>query len=279
MKVNLNEEVEYERLEVKILRSPLLLIAELVLLVGAALSIVSLGEMFSADYRAFFVDFLETKQITDPAAAISWFFVILIVRALISVLSIGLAIGLARILIPMHVKGVDGLKIGGFSMIGGYNRVLVWVIYVMSAGAAALFVYRLIVYVIGLIENTQEFLFPLMAVIFGEIAMLLAAALVVALLVKLLHELSALAYQSYYMLKTGKTETHVEPVCYWLIFGLAATLGYLAYFFWGDVLAVISLAFLSLAFLLFGICIKLFKKEVEWIKYRNYKSRKKNGEG
>ena len=202
---------------------------------------------------------------------------ILVTRIFITAFSFGLGVGLARILIPMHAKGKDGLKIGGFSMVGGYNKALVWVVYVMSAGLVCLFVYRLVVYVVGLVENTQEFLFPLMAVIFGEVVMLLAAALVVVLCVKLLQELSALAYQSYYMFKTGKTETHIDAVCYWMIFGLAATFGYLAYFFWGDLFAVISLALLALAFLLFGISVKLFKKEVEWIKYRNYKARRKSG--
>ena len=87
----------------------------------------------------------------------------------------------------------------------------------------------------------QEFLFPLIAMITGEPVMLLAAAGAAGIMIKFLKETSALAYQSCYMLATGKAESHVAPFCYIAFFALAALCAYLAYFFSYDILAIACL--------------------------------------
>ena len=81
-------------------------------------------------------------------------------------------------------------------------------------------------------------------------------------------------YQSYYMLRTGRAESHIDPVCYVVFFALAVLCGYIAYFLAYDIFAILCFSALSVASLFMGICVRLFKKEIEWIKYRNYKRKK-----
>lgn len=273
MNAQKSENEMLETVDRKILRSPLLLITVILFAVGFILSVVSLARLLDPSHRLEIIDGLGAQNIVDSSATITWFGLVVLTKVFFTLYSFTFTLGLGMLLVSYYSHGEKG-SLKGLSLIGKVSHKTVYLWYAFSALAVIVFVYKLISRIVILVDEVQEFLFPVVAVVSGEIVMLLAAALVVGLIIKSLKETSDLMYQSYYMLRTGRAESHIDPVCYIVFFAIAALCAYIAYFLFYDILAILCFSTLSLASLLMGICVRLFKKEVEWIKYRNYKRRK-----
>ncbi len=276
MNVHNSENEALETVDRKILRSPLLIVATVLFAIGFILSVVSLVRLSSPTHRLEIAYGLAAQNITDASAIVTWFVLVVLTKAFFTLYSLTYTLGLGMLLVSYYRHGEKG-SLKGLSVIGKVSHTTVYVWYAFSVLAVLVFVYKLVSRVVVLISEVQEFLFPVIAVVSGEIVMLLVAALVVGLIIKSLKEISDLMYQSYYILRTGKAESHIEPICYIVFFALTALCGYIAYFLFYDILAILCFSALSLASLFMGICVRLFKKEIEWIKYRNYK-RKKSAE-
>ena len=159
------------------------------------------------------------------------------------------------------------------------NRAAVWIWVALLGISAVVFACRITVYTVALISEEVDFVFPLMAVLGGEAVMVLMLVGITALLIVMWRSLSDLAVQIRYMLYTGRSDGHIEPVSYIALFALSAVSLYFAYFFGYDIISVIGYAVLSVAFLLLGIAVKLVKVRVEWINYKNYCDRKNSESG
>ncbi len=263
----------YEKVDRKIIRSPLLLVTVIVFAIGAILSLLSLVKLLDPSHRREILNGLVAQNIVDGSALQTWFFFVVIAKTLFALYAVTFTLGLGMMLISSYRKEGNG-SLRGLSVIGRGSLWSVYVWYALCAVAGVVFVVKFIRYTVTLVSEVQEFLFPLIAMVTGEIVMLLVAAVLVSLIIKILKEISDLAYQSYYMLRTGRAESHIDPLSYVAFFAIAVLCGYIAYFLSYDILAIICFSMLALASLLMGICIRFFKKEVEWIKYRNYKKKK-----
>ena len=277
MNVQNSENETLEMVDRKILRSPLLLIAVILFAIGAVLSAVSLVKLLDPSHRLEIIYGLAAQNIVDTSALKTWLGIIMLTKAFFTLYAMTFAVGLGMVLISTYRHGEVG-SLKGFSLIGKISQGSVYAWYTISAIAGVVFVNKLISRLILIINEVQEFLLPIIALVSGEIVMLLVAALIVILIVKGLKETADLAYQSYYILRTGRAESHIAPICDIVFFALAALCGYIAYFLSYDILAVACFSILALASLLMGICVRLFKKEIEWIKYRNYKRHKSSEE-
>lgn len=264
----------YEKVDRKIIRSPLLLVTVIVFAIGAILSLLSLARLLDPSHRREILNGLVAQNIVDGAALQTWFFFVVIAKTLFALYSVTFTLGLGMVIVSSYRKG-EKVIFKGLAVIGKVSLATVWIWYAFCVVAGIVFCYKFVSYIIVLVEEVEEFLFPLIAMATGELVMLLVAAVLVSLIIKILKETSDLAYQSYYMLRTGRAESHIDPIAYVAFFAIAVLCGYIAYFMSYDILAIICFSVLALASLLMGICIRLFKKEVEWIKYRNYKKKKK----
>ena len=277
MNDNYSENKMLETVDRRMLRSPLLLVSVILFAVGSILSVCSLVRLTVPSHRVEVINGLIAQNIVDTSAIKTWLGIIMLTKAFFTLYAMTFAVGLGMVLISTYRQGKEG-SLKGFSLIGKISQGSVYAWYTISAIAGVVFVNKLISRLVLTINEVQEFLFPIIALVSGEIVMLLVAALIVILIIKGLKETADLAYQSYYILRTGRAESHIDPICYIVFFAVAALCGYIAYFLSYDILAIACFSILALASLLMGICVRLFKKEIEWIKYRNYKRRKSSEE-
>lgn len=271
------ENQTYEKLDRRIIRSPLLIATAVLFAVGAILTIISAARLLDPAHRTEILYGLVVLNIVDASALKTWFCIVAIGKILFALYSVTFAVGLGMILISSYRRGEQG-SLKGFSVIGILSRASVWLWCGLCAVAVVVFVVKFVSYIITVVNEVQEFLFPLIAMVTSEIPLFMVAMALAALIIKFLNETSGLAYQSYYMLRTGRAESHIDPFCYIMFFALAVLCAYLVYFFSYDIIAIVCFSVLSAVSLLLGVCIRLFKREIEWIKYRNYKAEKEHKE-
>ena len=255
-------------------KSPLLIIAEVMLIIGAIFSLVSLIRLVDPTHRQDIINGIVAQNIVDPEAITTWFYIIIIGKMLFSFFEVTFSVGLAIAIVTAARSKGDTCKIRGLGFLSAVNNVTVWIWFALLGVAGIVFLYRIVVYTVDLLKTVVDFVFPLAAVLAGEAVMILILVGITTLLVMFWRALADLATHLRYMLYTGNLDSHIEPIAYVALFILAVFSGYLVYFFLYDPIAVVSFAALAVASVLLGICIRVLKSRVEWMHFLNYERKK-----
>ena len=263
-----------DKLTPDIFKSPLLIIAEMILIIGAILSLVSLIRLADPLHRQDIINGIVAQNIVDSEAVITWFYIVVIGKTLFSLFAITLSVGLAIAIVTALRSRGDACQIRGLGFLSAINTTVIWIWFALIGVAGIVFLYRIVVYTVTLLETEVDFVFPLMAVLVGEAVMVLIIVGITALLVIFWRALADLATHLRYMLYTEKVDSHIEPIAYVALFILSAFCGYLVYFFIYDPIAIVSFSALAVASLLIGICIRVLKSRIEWMHFRNYEREK-----
>ena len=259
-----------DKLTPKIMTSPLLIVAEVFFVIGAIFALLSLFRLIDPGHRAEIMQGIVSQNVSDPEAITTWFYITVIGKALFALYALTFSIGLAIAMITSaNCKG-NPCKIKGLGFLSAMNKAAIWIWVALLGIAGVVFVYRIVVYAVVLIQEVVDFVFPLAAVVVGELVMALMVFGVTTLLIFLWKELADLATHLRYMLYTERLDSHIEPVSYVALFALAVFCGYLVYYFIYDPIAIVTFSCLTVASLLTGICIAVLKNRVEWMHFLNY---------
>ena len=264
-----------EKLTPNIFKSALLIVAEVFFIIGAIFALISLVRLTDPGHRAEIIKSISDQEV-EQSAAMMWFYLIVVVKALFALFAVTFSTGLGiSIATARRCKG-DPCKIRGLGFLGGMNAAAVWIWVSLLGIAAVVFVYKFTAYTLNIMSKTVDFAFPLAAVAIGEGVMLLMAAGATVLLIVAWRGIADFMTQLRYMLYAERVDGHIEAISYISMFALSALSLYLGGFFSYDPVAVISFLALAVAALLTGICIRILKSRVEWMNYLIYERDKNN---
>lgn len=266
----ISKQITEDKLTPKIFSAPLLIIAELLFIIGAVCALLSLAHLGVPSHKSEIYYGIAAQNILESGVMETWFYIIVIGKALFALFAITFACGLGVVIISAARAKGEPCKVKGLGFIGAMNTVAIWIWVGLLALAALVFAYKITVYTVALLSEVVDFVFPLMAVTVGELVMVLMIVGITALLIVFWRGLSFLAYHIRYMLYTERTDSHIEPVSYVGLFVLSAFCIYLVDFFYYDPISIVEFAALGIATLLLGICVRILKKRVEWIHFLNY---------
>ena len=99
VKNNKTNESIAEKLTPDVFRSPLVIIAAAIFAVGAVFSLISLALLADPSYRTETIYQIVSQDVADMKAIMTWFYLIVIVKALFAVFSVTFAAGMLTVVI------------------------------------------------------------------------------------------------------------------------------------------------------------------------------------
>ena len=272
-KIQTTKRVE-DKLTPKVMLSPLLIIAEVFFVIGAIFALVSLFRLADSSHRYDIIYSIASQEVSDFEAIMTWFTLVVIVKILFAVFSLAFAIGFVTATVSAaNCKG-NPCRVKGLGFLSLINNVAIWMWVGLLGIGTVVFVYKIVTYTVAIIAQTEDFIFPLAAVVVGELVMVLIIIGITALLIIGWKSLADLFTHLRYMLYTERLDGHIAPISYVIFFVLTAASVYLVGFFSYDAITMVSFGSLAVATLLTGIWTRIVKSRVEWMHFIDYEKEK-----